>query len=1199
MNRPSPLAFAFCPRNIALVVILAFAFLLMPARVSSPNARSKPPAPGQVTRSLGPSSAKEATLAQIAKAAQSYGRLPLSFEPNLGQTERGTRFLSHGPRQALFLKSSEADLVLMKGGPSESKKPTAGHDLTSLAMLLPEMLRPEGLQAADQADSAIADILFRMKLAGAREDARGIGLGELPGTANYFYGNDSGKWITNIKTYARVKFQHVYPGIDLIYYGNSQQLEYDFIVSPGADPRQIQMDFEGADRLSVDKSSGDLVLAASDQEIRLVKPVVYQMEQAAGETGSGTKHIVDGHYRIEGNRRVSFEVAKYDTSKPLIIDPVLSYYTYLGGLLPDVALHIAVDSSGNAYVTGATVSPNFPTNAPFQSTYHMSLCSPRSITKQIPCPDAFVTKLNSTGTAALYSTFLGGSRSDLGIGIAVDSNGDAYVAGETESPDFPVTASGFQTTFAPFSQVHTSAAFLAKLNPAGSQLLYSTYLFATSSSATFGYFFDDSFATAVAADNSGNAFVAGYTRSLNFPTTPGVAQPSLDGVGCRFLVNGSSFPPSAGGSLSANVVGPAGCNWTAVSNVPWISITSGSSGSGNGVVNFSVAANTGLARSGSLTIAGQDFIVNQSGTVTPCVTSVTTSSFNVSAAGAAVSFAVAAPVGCNWSSNSPASWITITSGSSGSGNGNVAVSLAANSGPQRLGNINVSGQFGSISQNGVCGLSQCSDGFVSKINTNASGTASLVYSTYLGGNNFDVATGVAIDSAGDAYVSGTTLSSNFPVANAFQASPKGGRCGQPGGYPCASAFVAKLNPAATALLFSTYLGGSANNAATSIAVDSSGSAYVTGFTNSADFPVSSGVKQPSLASASCSVGAHSIPCPDAFAVKFSSSGSLAYSTYLGGTGADLGFGIAADSQGNAYVTGMTNSTDFPTASPTQPNLAGGACPLKSNGVVFNFTCPNVFVSELNPSGAALLFSTYLGGTAGDIGTGIGLDTSSNPNSILVTGVTLSSGLATTGVFQSTPGGKGDAFVAKIAFPPPDFSMSAASGGSTSATVTAGGTATYNLQVTPSGGFTGTVNLSCTGAPTKASCSPSAPSVSVTGASSVAFSVSVSTTKNGLLPQSPIPDPGAPRWYVPLVLLALLLIAAYALDRAARLGKRRFAGAFAGVLLACIVLLACGCGGGGYNNQPPPNGTPPGTYTLTLAGTSQGTNHSLNLMLTVN
>jgi Beta-propeller repeat len=497
-----------------------------------------------------------ANVTRRSEVAKSYGKLPLSFEPNHGQTEQQIQFIARGPRQAFFLTASEADLVL-ENGSTRRNKPELNHDLTSLAMLLPELLRREALRGDEQTNSGNRDILLRMKLVGTNEDVRGVGVDELPGSASYFFGRDPAKWITDVRTYARVKFPHVYPGIDLTYYGNSQQLEYDFAVNPGADPRRIKLGFEGVDRLAVDKSSGDLVLAAGEQQVRLLKPVVYQIEGDAAETWSEAKHIIDSHYQIEGDGRVSLEVAQYDSSKPLIVDPVLSYFTYLGGMLPDAGLRIAVDSSGNAYVTGATVSPNFPTSAPVsgQGSYHMSLC--RSAGSTFPCPDAFVTKLNPTGTAAVYSTYLGGSRSDLGIGIAVDSNGNAYVAGETESPDFPVTSSGFQTTFPVFSNTngtHISAAFLAKLDPTGSQLLYSSYLAATSSSINFGNF-DDSFATGVAADNSGNAYLAGYTHSLNFPTTSGVLQSSLDGVSCRFLLNASSFAvASTGSSMSANVI---------------------------------------------------------------------------------------------------------------------------------------------------------------------------------------------------------------------------------------------------------------------------------------------------------------------------------------------------------------------------------------------------------------------------------------------------------------------------------------------------------------------------------------------------------------------------------------------------------------------------------------------------------------------
>src|SRR5882762_3442947 len=232
-------------------------------------------------------------------------------------------------------------------------------------------------------------------------------------------------------------------------------------------------------------------------------------------------------------------------------------------------------------------------------------------------------------------------------------------------------------------------------------------------------------------------------------------------------------------------------------------------------------------------------------------------------------------------------------------------------------------------------------------------------------------------------------------------------------------------------------------------------------------------------------------CPDAFVAKFNSTGSRLYSTYLGGHGADLGLSIAADTAGNAYVTGTTISTNFPTAIPVQSNPGGGTCSFRAPtgsaaGNPLSFVCPDVFVTKLDPTGSTLLFSSYLGGNNADIGTGIAVDASNN---IYLTGATLSTGLATAGVLQSSPRGMGDAFVAKIgSVSVSDFSIGAASGGSLSATVTAGNPAVYNLQVNPSGGFTGSVSLACTGAPAYAGCTPSTTPVTVSGPSSVPFIV---------------------------------------------------------------------------------------------------------------
>src|SRR5438105_5896343 len=367
-----------------------------------------------------------------ARVSEAYGRLPLHFEANRGQTNKDVRFLSHGPGYDLYLTANEVVLVLTRARP--------------------------GVDAPAPAKP----VALRMSLVGGAPRPLVSGLEELPGKANYFIGKDPAKWRSNVPTYAKVHYREVYPGIDLLYYGNQRQLEYDFVLAPGADPKKIVLGFKGARRLEID-AQGELVLHTAGGALRHRKPAIYQEID-------GVRSEIEGGYVLKGAKRVGFQVAGYDTGRPLIIDPMLAYSTYLGEMV-DGCCRIAVDASGNAYVAGAA-GPGFPTTpGAFQPTddgnWH-----------------AFVMKLNPTGSALVYSTYLGDS-SD-GSGIAVDADGNAYVTGTTRSPNFPTTAGAFQPgikegvcrtcSLDSCSMGQCSDAFVTKLDATGSTPTHSTYL---------------------------------------------------------------------------------------------------------------------------------------------------------------------------------------------------------------------------------------------------------------------------------------------------------------------------------------------------------------------------------------------------------------------------------------------------------------------------------------------------------------------------------------------------------------------------------------------------------------------------------------------------------------------------------------------------------------------------------------------------
>jgi hypothetical protein len=561
-----------------------------------------------------------------------------------------------------------------------------------------------------------------------------------------------------------VKYANVYPGVDLVYYGNQRQLEYDFVVEPGADPRQIQLGFEGAKRLRLD-ADGDVILSIGGGEVIEHKPVIYQ------EIG-GMRRRVTGGYALRNGHTVGFKLAGYDSHRSLTIDPSLVYSTYLGGSSDGTA--IAVDSLGNAYVAGTATSSNFPTTAgAFQTTLRGD-------------GDAFVAKLNSSGSGLVYSTYLGGGNFDAGGGIALDSSGNAYVTGHTFSTDFPTTAGAFQTTLG-----GETNAFVSKLNSSGSALVYSTYLGGSNRDVGQG----------IAVDSLGNAYVAGTATSSNFPTTAG------------------AFQTIYGGGVTDAFVSKLNSSGSALVYSTYL-------GGSHGTLGDEGASGIALDSPGNAYVTGQT----------------DSSDFPIT----------------------PGAFQTTLLGSQ--------------------------------------------TAFVSKLN--GSGSA-LVYSTYLGGNSADWGIGIAVDLAGNAYLTGGTNSSDFPTtAGAFQTTLSMGGDGD----AFVDAFVAKLNSSGSGLVYSTYLGGGNFDAGGGIALDSSGNAYVTGVTQSGNFPTTAGAFQSTFGGG----------VENAFVSKLNSSGSaLVYSTYLGGSVDDVGQGIALDSGGNAYVTGATTSSDFPTTAGAFQTTYGG------------------------------------------------------------------------------------------------------------------------------------------------------------------------------------------------------------------------------------------------------------------------------------
>jgi len=718
-------------RLFRFVIRFGFAGLVLLSSAIFAAGSSPTPPRLHTSFSRGPdanASAKTPPSTPSASLAANYGKLPMAFEINQGQTDRKVNFLARGQGYSLFLTPGEAVMSLQV---SEAKPTSAStkftHNKTAAA---PSAARP-----------VVHGAVVRTRFVGANPNATVSGIDELPGISNYFIGKDASKWRTHVHSYAKVVYAGIYPGVDLIYYGNQQQLEYDFVLAPGADPNTIQIDFDGVEQLTVD-SDGNLVLDTATGKVTQRKPQVYQ-------TANGKRQAIVGGYRVNG-KRASFALASYDKTKPVTIDPVLVYSTYLGSSGYDRAGGVAVDSTGNAYLVGTTFSTDFP------------VMSGISQSPSEPTQLAFVSKLNSAGSALVYSTYFGGTTNYYGSNeiasgnaISIDDSGNAYITGATNADDFPITPLAYQST--PFTYPTT---FVSKIGSDGASLVYSTYLTGTEGNCCYGAGTTES-GNAIKVDSAGNAYVTGVTSTPSFVTTPGAyigadERSSLFfGLPIGFVVK---FNSAGSQVIYSTLLGGSTYDW---------------------------------------------------------------------------------PLGIDIDGN---------------------------------GNAYVVGHTGSSDYPVTTGAYQSTQGpsFAAKLNDSGSG---LLYSTYLPG---DYANGVAVDSAGNAYVAATDQ-------------------------------VVKLNPSGSALVYSINVGGNA------IAVDGDGNAYVVGDgavpTTPDAFQTSAGTSDES---------AH-------LAVINTAGSAISYATRIGGSinrnANDFGSGIALDPNLGIYIVGSTHARDFPvTVGAVQPVL---------------------------------------------------------------------------------------------------------------------------------------------------------------------------------------------------------------------------------------------------------------------------------------
>lgn len=1078
--------------------------------------------------------------------AETYGRLPLTFESNQGQAPSQAKFLVRGRGYTTYLTTGGMVLSL------RSKQSATG--------------TPKGANSGPGAASNRLEI----RLQGASSNPAAVGEAIQPGIVNYFIGRDPSNWRTGIPTYARVRYTNVYPGIDLVYHGNHQQLEYDFELKPGSTPDQIGLEIRGAKHVALD-ASGNLMLTVTGGTLQVQCPVVYQISK-------GQRVSIKGTYVMKDRTHVGFSVSQYDRNQALVIDPVLVYSTYLGGSGLDVAGGMAVDASGNLYVTGYTDSADFAGTAD-------------------PLPGnanhAFVSKIDPSGSSVIYTDYIGGNGQDYGVGLVLDSSNEAYITGSTTSSDFP-TVSAYQP-----QQPGPYSGFLTHISQDGSSLLYSTYL--------GGSTFDQP--TSIAINTSGQVYVAGYTMSRNYP-----------------VVNAyqSSVSPNGGGNYG-------GYGFVTKFNQSGSSLAYSTYLAGNSNVIQSCGSSScwpqpySVVSAISLDANDNAYLTGTTNTYNFPTTSGVYASTNSTSGNAYVGYVT------KLTSNGEMGYSTYFYESSGNPIAIASIAVDGSGSAYITGTADSDGTFPatttSLCDPGVYGF-DCSYAFVTKFDPAGS---TLLYSTFLGPYNYASPQSILLDSKTDAYVLASTSDPDFQTLNSLQGYNNG-----------LDVLLVEINPDATAQLFSTYLGGSGDESPSGMALDADENVYIAGTTSSADLTVSQGafqnqfggntdaflakiftgtaplitVSPTSLQFASTAVGSSS----QALSVQVQNLSPVALSISSISVTGDFtqtntcGSTVAANGSCTLAVKFAPTATGTRTGSLVlNDNAAGGSQTVTLQG---SGTGASVSLSS-----SALVFSVLsLGSTSAAQSVTL---TNQGNSSLSISSVQISGDFSQINSCGSSLGA-GSQCVFQILFSPKatgvrtgslvindnasgspqsvllsgtgsDFSLTASP---SSATVSSGSTATYTLLVNSVGGsFGNSVALACSQVPSQATCKLS-PSSATPGAKGSSITVTISTAGSS---SSFASSRGG---HDPINYAAWIQFQNLGLAGLAFIGgkwrRKKWLASIGVALILLLLLFAVGCAGGtGIAQQTSGSKTTAsGTYTILLSGTSGTLKHSTNLTLVV-